>query len=686
MFASLKKLLPRRPDQIGPAAPAAVTADDTSAHKQARAQGNTLVQQGRYVEAEHHYRLALQHRPDEVRTLGGLGFSLREQGRLQEATGYLQQALALDSASPLAVDNHYLCGLIAEELGELEQARKHMALALALKPDFTLASRDLCRLLSLTGDLSGAQDVLHKGMALDSAFGDFHFYQGNLHFENNAPELAVQSYQRALSLGAAWADVYCGLGTAYYKLGNSAQAAESFAQAARLDPGTVVRGMRESGFNHFRYGEHLQAVDDLEKAVARDPEFLEAQSTLLFCLNLLPELAPRYRACAQRFASVVMAKANPVALPRAPARPEGEPLRLGFVSADFRNHPVGFFMESILGQFDRSRFSLFAYSNNARNDHVTARLRPHFDTWRVIRDLKDEQVARTISNDGIDILVDLGGHTSENRLAVFAWRPAPLQLTWLGYFATTGMADIDYIVADDQCVPPQADEYFSEKVWRLPDTRLCMTPPVTAPLLPVAPLPALSAGHVTFGSFQARTKITSGVLSVWARVLAAVPGARLRLQIPTTDVASIREEFLRQLDAAGLDRQRVSLTAGTGWEAYLASYQHVDMVLDTFPYPGGTTTADASWMGVPTLTMAGSTMLSRQGAGMMHCLGLDNWIANSEDAYVAKAAAFASDLPALAGLRAGLRDRAARSPLFDARRFTANLQDAFEGMYRITCR
>jgi predicted O-linked N-acetylglucosamine transferase (SPINDLY family) len=681
MLDRLRRLLPGKAAGTRRSADAKTPAP--SLYDDARAQGNALVQEGRFAEAETHYRHALEQRPGDVKTLGSLGFALKEKGQLEEARTCLQQAIALDADGFFAVDNHYLCGLIAEEATDIHAAKEHLTAALALKPDFELACRDLCRLLYLAGDLKNAQEVLEKGMRLHPEYGDFHFYQGNLLFEKNSLELAVQSYKRALTLGSLYADVYCALGTAHYRLGNKTLAVENFELARRLDPHTGALAKYESGFHCFRLADHASAVKDLEQSVLLDPHFLRAHSTLIFCLNLLPELASTYRSSIARYASIVTSKAHPNPHPcwrlDPPAR---RPLRIGFVSADFRTHPVGFFMEGILREIDHRRFGLVAYSNNASNDQITARLQGSFEEWRVVRNLTDEKVAQIISDDQIDILVDLGGHTSDNRLPVFAWRPAPVQATWLGYFASTGVTEIDYILADEHCVPLQSKEFFSEKVWRLPDTRLCMTPPVTRQPVPVSRPPALANGYVTFGSFQARTKITPAVLSLWARILSALPGSRLRLQIPTTDIAAIRNEFLSQLDAAGLDPLRVSLTGSTQWEDYLSSYQHVDIVLDTFPYPGGTTTAEALWMGVPTLTMAGDTMLSRQGSGMLGCVGLDAWIADSEEAYVAKAVLFASDLSALTDLREELRGRAVRSPLFDARRFAENLQTALEAMYQ----
>jgi predicted O-linked N-acetylglucosamine transferase (SPINDLY family) len=230
-------------------------------------------------------------------------------------------------------------------------------------------------------------------------------------------------------------------------------------------------------------------------------------------------------------------------------------------------------------------------------------------------------------------------------------------------------------------VPEDHTEFFSEKIRYLPDTRLCMTPPITQQLIPVTAPPVQRNNHITFGCYQARTKINDQVLSVWSKVLAALPSAMLRLQVQEMHISVLREEFLARVAQAGIDLTRVSLSAGLPWEAYLSDYKNVDILLDTFPYPGGTTTAEALWMGVPTLTLMGNTMLSRQGASLLSCVGLHDWIADSEVDYVTKALRFAADVPSLALLRAELRDRAIASPLFDTLRFANNLQECFEEIF-----
>jgi predicted O-linked N-acetylglucosamine transferase (SPINDLY family) len=321
-----------------------------------------------------------------------------------------------------------------------------------------------------------------------------------------------------------------------------------------------------------------------------------------------------------------------------------------------------------------------AYPAQPSADALSQRLRAGVAGWHCLAGLSDGEAARRIRDDGIHVLLDLSGHTARNRLAVFAWRPAPVQASWLGYFATTGVEQMDYVLADTTGVPPGMHGQFTERIWYLPDTRLCFTPPHTD--LPVAPLPALHRGQVTFGCFQALAKVNDDVLSLWSRVLSECSGSRLRLQAASLADERTARALLERLRDHGIDPARVELAGAMSRDDYLAAHAEVDLLLDTFPYPGGTTTCEALWMGVPTVTLAGGSMLARQGASLLCAAGLADWVAQTPDEYVALACAKAGDTGHLARTRAGLRRHVAASPLLDAARFSRHLEDALWGMWR----
>ncbi len=349
------------------------------------------------------------------------------------------------------------------------------------------------------------------------------------------------------------------------------------------------------------------------------------------------------------------------------------------VSGDFRGHPVGYFAEALLRECDRSRVELFAYPTNYLADKFTDVLRPHFSAWKPLAGRSDEAAAKLIHADGVHVLLDLSGHTAHNRLPIFGRRPAPIQASWLGYFASTGVTQMDYLIGDPYVSPAGEESHFTERIWRLPETYLCFTAPDVA--CDVAPLPALSTGSVTFGCLNNLSKMNDRVVALWSRVLHAVPGSRLLLKTRQLDDANVRATTLRRFAAAGIEPDRLLLVGQTSRAGYFATYDRVDIALDPFPYPGITTTVEGYWMGVPAITRRGDRFISHAGESIAHNIGLSDWIAVDDDDYVAKAVAFSSNLNHLSALRVGMRRRALDAPLFDARRFSRHFEDALWGMW-----
>jgi predicted O-linked N-acetylglucosamine transferase (SPINDLY family) len=356
------------------------------------------------------------------------------------------------------------------------------------------------------------------------------------------------------------------------------------------------------------------------------------------------------------------------------------PLRVGFVSGDLKVHPTGYFLESMLEHVDRRRIELVAYPTRRAEDELTARIKPRFAAWTCLASLSDEQAARRIRDDRIDLLVDLSGHMNWNRLPLFAWRPAPVQASWLGYFATTGLSEIDYLLADAHVVPPGEEGQYTERIWRLPDSYLCFTLPTES--VAVAPLPALANGSFTFGCLNNHKKLNDGVIAAWSRILHGAPHARLLLKNHQLGEPAIARETLARFSVHGIDETRLLLEGPSSREQYFATYHRVDLALDPFPYPGGTTSVEGLWMGVPVLTRRGERFVSHLGEMVLKTVGLSDWIAADTDDYVARAVAAAADPAPLAALRAGLRARVERSPLADAPRFTAHWMAAIEQMWQ----
>lgn len=603
--------------------------------------GVTLKDLGRHAEAEASYRSALQRQPDDAETLNNLSVVLKEQGRHGEAEAVCRRSLALAPRNALVCNN---LGIILKEQGRLAEAEASYRKALELAPDYPEAHNNL-------------------GVTLRA--------QGRL-------DEAAEEHRRAIKIRPSYANAYNNLGTTLVQLGRVDEAEGLYRKVLEFEADNA-QTYNNLGGALATLGRQDEAVVNFRHALLIDPALLAAHSNLLFALNyggksnsaaLLEEARSYGRAVSERVASKFSDWSYPTPRDR---------LRIGLVSADLRKHPVGFFLESLLDHLDPTRFELLAYPAGRVEDALTARVRRHFSHWRPIADLNDEAAARVIHADGVNILLDLSGHTTDNRLPLFGWKAAPVQATWLGYFATTGVAEIDYLLATRMDIPEEQQRYFTESICYLPETRLCFTAPQAD--IPVAGLPALRNGRMTFGCFQNLSKVGDAVLDTWAQVLSALPTACLRLQCPQLGQSRAREQLARRLRQAGIDSQRVAMHGAVDRESYLAAHAEVDIILDTFPYPGGTTTCEALWMGVPTLTLAGDSMLERQGAVFMTVAGLPQWVASSKTDYVGIARAAARDLAKLADLRSKLRRQVLASPLFDAERFARRLEDALWRMW-----
>lgn len=424
-----------------------------------------------------------------------------------------------------------------------------------------------------------------------------------------------------------------------------------------------------------------EAQDAYRRALERDPGYHQVRSNLLIALHYDPAIDAQamfdaHRDWAARHAQGLAAFAPPPV----PTLGEGGRLRVGFLSPALRDGPTAAFLAPLLEHLDRSRFELHGYPVAGSSDAVTERLRDACDAWHDVRALDDEAIARGIRDDGIHILVDLAGHTPGGRLLVLARKPAPVVATWLDYFDTTGVDAVDYLVGDTVSTPAAAAPRFSERVIALEPCRLCFAPPAYAP--PVAAPPAAQRGFVTFASFNRLSKLAPAVVRLWSEVLAAVPASRLLLKSAALVDARLREEVAARFAMHGVDPARLEMRAHSPHAEMLAQYGDADIALDPLPYNGGLTTCEALWMGVPVLTLAGDSMIARQGASLLAAAGLEAWIARSAEEFVRIAAERAADVQALATLRAAMRERLAASPLLDAPAFARKFGDALLAMWR----
>lgn len=355
-------------------------------------------------------------------------------------------------------------------------------------------------------------------------------------------------------------------------------------------------------------------------------------------------------------------------------KPDGEKIRLGFVSADFILHPVTSFLTTVLENFDQDQFDLYAYSNNAKEDLITQKIKPYFKQWTTIVGVSDENAARQIHADGIDILIDLSGHTGGTRLPMFAYKPAPVQVTWLGYWASTGIEQMDYILLDEVSAPENIQDQFTETVKYLPVSRFCYSPPEEK--IDVDTLPALRQDRVTLGCYHNYSKVSDEVIALWCGFISQQDNLHIRWITSAFKDSKIVEEVTQRFAKHGIVPSRLSLLPSLTREEYLASFNELDFMIDAFPFTSCTTASDGLWMGVPTLAMAGNSLVARQSTSLMHAVGLPEWVAEDDASYIEKVLAFSNDLPRLAVIRASLRTRIQASAFGDAALFTGNLETA----------
>jgi protein O-GlcNAc transferase len=527
---------------------------------------------------------------------------------------------------------------------ELENAEKHYRHAIRLQPDY-------------------APPYYNLGLTLG---------------EQNRFQEAVACYQQALEFNPNYVEAHSNLGDMFKEQHRLAEAEACYRTALRINP-NYMEAHNNLGILLKDQGRFSEAEQFYRAAISLQPD-ARTHSNLLFTYTYDAERdAKFYLAEAKNYGEKVAQKVSQT-FTTWQCEPQPARLRVGLVSGDFWNHPVGYFLENLLAHLDTAKLELMAYPTIHRNDALTQRIQPYFSQWKSLVGLTDEAAARLIQADAVHILVDLSGHTAKNRLPVFAWKPAPIQISWLGYWATTGVAEMDYILVDEVGVPEQNHWHFSEKVRYLPDTRLCFSAPKMD--IAVSILPALSKGYVTFGCFQNLTKVTDAVLAVWGKIFAQLPTARLRLQSKQLSDEQFTEQFFARLKAVDIAAYRVDIQSFTDREAYFAAHAEVDFILDSFPFTGGTTTCEALWMGVPTLTLAGETLVARQGASLLSAAGLPEWVVENEQDYIKQAIVFATDLDVLAQLRSHLREQVLASPLFDGQRFAKNFENTLWQLWR----
>ena len=627
------------------------------------------------------YRQMLQRWPKHPDALYLLGLVVQKSGNHAEAIRLFTQAA---KANPKLARAHLQRGFSLNALGQPEPAAAAFKAAIAGQSNLAEAHHQLGNTLRTLHQLPEALTSLREATRLAPADVVIWLSRGMTAMESQQWDEAVECFQQALKLDASLPESHEILAQALMAQQRNDEARLHLHEALRLRP-DFAEAHHDLGRIFVEEGLLAEAATHYRNALAAKPA-PETQTSLLYLLNYLPETDPeKHFAEHRRWSEWFEQPLRHARRPHANDATPGRRLRIGYVSPDFRDHPVSSFIEPVLQVHHREKFEVYCYSNVEAPDAITQRLRPLAGQWRDIYGWEPEKVAELIRQDGIDILVDLAGHTTDTGLLVFARKPAPVQVTWIGYPNTTGLEAMDYRLTDNISDPPgQTEQWHSERLVRLPKNFSCYSAPVESPA--VGPLPALANGYVTCGSFNNFRKLSAPTIELWARLLREMPTARLLIKSQGLANLQTANRLLDQFVRAGVGAERIGLHgAGLAKELHMGLYKQVDLCLDPFPYNGTTTTCDALWMGVPVVTLAGKTHVARVGLSLVSQLGFPEWSVETPDAYVAKCRELAGDLTGLANLRIGLREQMRQSPLCDATRFVGHLETAFRAMWQQWC-
>lgn len=569
-------------------------------------------------------------------------------------------------------------GAIFKITGRAEDSLRAMLESVRLEPYDAEAHANLGAVFKDLGRLTEAEMSCQQAILLDSKCASAFNNLGNSLIDQGRMKEAESALRKALELKPDFSEANYNLGNVLNATGRIFNAELAYHEAIRLKP-DYYEAHNNRSIVLKDLGRYADAEASCRQAICLNPDYVEAHSNLLFNLNYMESLSIEATLFeAKRFGSMVSDRSLPK-YTTWDIELNSPKLRIGFVSGDLNRHPVGYFIEGLIKGLDHGQFELIAFPTNSKLDDQTNRIESHFQKWIPIFGKGDFEAATLIREQGIQILVDLSGHTAHNRLPVFSYKPAPVQVSWLGYFATTGLPEMDFFLGDPIMSPHSEQHHFTEKIWQLAETWLCLSPPTQA--LPVFSLPALTNGYVTFGCFGNLSKMNHQVVKTWASILRKVTSAKLFIKSNQLSDPHVIDEVKHRFSSNGISANRLILEGHSPREEYFQAYNKIDIVLDTFPYPGGTTSVDALWMGVSVLTLKGDRFLSRLGESIATNAGQTNWIAEDVSDYVNKATEFASDIQTIVNLRASLREHVLKTPLFDSRRFAKSFGDALQEMW-----
>jgi predicted O-linked N-acetylglucosamine transferase (SPINDLY family) len=635
--------------------------------------GNARQDLGQLQQAAASYRRALELQADFAEAHNNLGNVQKRLERLDDAVLSYRQALALQ---PDFVEAHNNLGAVQQLLGHLDEAEASYRETLRLSPDFVEAHSNLGNVLRLQGKPEQALESCGRALQLSPDYADALANGGLALKELGRFDEAAGCFRRVLELRPENAEAYYNLAGVQQSQGKDADAAANFRRALELKPGYAEAHLT-LGNVMLDLGEIDEAASNYRRAAELKPDYTSANGNLLFVMNYHPdksaeEIFAAYREYDERFGQRHRGEWQPHSNSREP----GRRLKVGYVSPDFRHHSARHFLEPLLARHDKAQVEVYAYAEVAQEDEVSARYKSHVDHWLNTTGLTDDELVRRIRGDGIDILVDLAGHTDRNRLQVFTRKPAPVTVSWLGYGYTTGLTAIDYLLTDGTSAPEGSERLFAEQPWRLATPQYAYRPGTD--MGEPGPLPALERGHLTYGTLTRAVRINHRTVAVWSEILQRVKGARLVINSGNFRDPAVQDRLAQRFATHGIERERLEIGyQSPPWDVL----RGIDIGLDCFPHNSGTTLFESLYLGVPFVTLAGRPSVGRLGSSILEGAGHPEWIARTEQEYVEKAVALGADLERLSRQRASLRAEMQASALMDEAGFARKVEQAYHEMF-----
>ena len=635
-----------------------------------------------YEPAINYIRRALDINPHSADAFNNLANIYQATGQLDKAILYYEKALQIN---PDMTGTQMNLGIVLQDAGKLNEAISRYQKVIQLNPNHYGAYNNLGLALHRIGKIDDAIDCYRNASRLNPSFAEAYNNLGLILKEEGYIDEAIETYQKALKINSNYRDAHTNLGGAYQAIGLVSQAISSYQKALALDS-HYVRSYNYIGTAYTDSGDSYEAEKYFRRALQIQSDYSTAYSNILLSMHYDERNSPEvifseHLQFADRFEKPLIADRLPYLNKRTPDCR----LRIGYVSPDFRRHSVAYFIEPILAAHHYQDCEILCYADIRVPDEVTKRLQGYVDGWYPIVGQSDGEVAELIRRHHIDILVDLAGHTANNRMLMFSRKPAPIQISWIGYPATTGLSSMDYKIVDNYTDPPGlTEQFYTEKLLRLPGAFLCFLPDKDSP--DVSPPPALSTGNITFGSFNNFSKLSHEILRVWQTILKKIPTARLIIKAKSLADTSLKNHVFDLFQNEGITKNQLELLS---WSKtpymHLELYSHIDIALDTFPYHGTATTCEALWMGVPVITLAGTTHASRVGVSLLSNIGLPELVAYTPESYIEKAINLAHDTKQLCALRQQLRGMMLQAPLTDKELFTLTLEEYYRKIWKRFC-